>query len=210
MTPPPHLIRRATEDDDRYIISLAKRNTDALGFLPRPALDYYTLQGGVLIGEENADEAGFVVRRKVLSIDTRCSAILQACVQLDARRRALGLALVAQAAADAAAEGRSILQCWCAADLEANDFWRAAGFKAITTRPGGRARSRTHVLWRLPLHPDVTPADLSALVRDPRRGPAGLWLQAAATPQPTPTQLLLWPPAAPPSDATHAPRRSPT
>jgi hypothetical protein len=64
--------------------------------------------------------------------------IFQAAVQYDARRRHLGLALVAdlvERARDAGARGLSLR---CLSYLEANDFWTAAGFRLLTTEPGAK------------------------------------------------------------------------
>jgi hypothetical protein len=180
------MIRTACEVDLPYVFSLARKHSEALGFLPPPALEQYMNMGSVWLCQENSAEAGFLVLRHELRLDQRCAAIIQACVQTDAQRRHHGLAMVAEAAAASRKSGRTILQCWCAADLESNDFWRAAGFAPMATRDGGRRRNRQHILWRLALQPT---ADLSLVISDPRRP------VSAAQPiiPPRETQGLLWP-----------------
>jgi len=45
------------------------------------------------------------------------------------------------------------LACWCAADLEANLFWRAAGFLPTAMRQGGRRRGRRQIKYERAIGP---------------------------------------------------------
>jgi hypothetical protein len=166
-------IRPCHDFDKPFLRHVAKKLTDSIGFLPEPALDRYIHFGQCLICEENSDEAGFLIVHPQLKIDHRVSAILQAAVCLDARRRHHGLSMLETAENVAKSKGRSIMQCWCAADLPANDFWRAAGYRPICQRSGGKRRDRNHILWRKALDPE---ADLSLIITDPRRGPGGIFV----------------------------------
>jgi hypothetical protein len=83
--------------------------------------------------------------------------IPQACIQYDARRRKHGEALVAalmQANPDV-----SEISLRCAADLEANVFWRDMGFTCVATLPGGRRRGRTINAWTMWLTPRLIGLD---------------------------------------------------
>ena len=73
--------------------------------------------------------------------------IYQACIQYDARRREHGLELVKRLFYKACFLGRKGISLWCATDLDANEFWRDAGFHLVGTRAGGERRHRVHNLW---------------------------------------------------------------
>jgi len=138
-------------DDVAYELSLAKRFTDQLGFLTRDAVEHYAMRGGVLRARENEEPAGFLVFVSTKGDQPRVAQIYQAAVQLDAQRRKHGLALVDQACQLSRSSGAHLMQCWCASDLEANEFWLAAGFTNCGDRPGGRRRRRRHYLWQMAL-----------------------------------------------------------
>lgn len=170
-------IAPVTADDCAYERHLAKKFTDQLGFLPQLALEWYADRGLVWRIRENDDPAGFLVARLDYSADPRLAGIIQAAIDFHAQRRRNGLALVEHAAAMATAAGKTVMQCWCAADLPANEFWRAAGFIATTTRPGGKSRNRKLILWRRPL--DQRADILAPATHDPRRGPGGRYTTPA-------------------------------
>ncbi len=126
-----------------YVISLAKKHTDALGFLPRSTVERYVEAGQVLLARENDEPCGFLIfgngwpRLK----------IYQACVQYDAQRQAHGLQMVGRLIAQASERGYEAISLWCADDLPANEFWAAAGFQKLKTKAGGRRRGRRLNLW---------------------------------------------------------------
>ena len=164
-------VRIAQPSDLRFVRSLARTFTNQIGFIPDAATERELHRRNILLGELNNAEAGFLLTLPTLASQPTTAAIIQTAVHLDAQRNAVGLALVAEAAATAKANGALILQAWCRSDLEANDFWRAAGFAAIAARPGGNAHAQNHTLWRLALHEN---ADLRALPRDQyARAPGG-------------------------------------
>jgi len=172
-----------TADDCIYEQHLARQMTDELGFLPRTALEWYADQGSVWRIRENDWPAGFVVLRRDYSHEPRLAGIIQAAIDFDSQRRHLGLALVAHAAREAAAAGKAVLQCWCAADLPANEFWSAAGFTMAGRRPGGQSRKRDLLLWRRPLT-DALAEPLDQLAVDPRhRLPGGRFARRPETRQ---------------------------
>ena len=126
-----------------YVVSLAKKHTDEIGFLPKATVEHYVRAGQVLLETEDGDPCGFLIfgngwpRLK----------IYQACIQYDAQRRAHGLALVGRVIALASERGCDAVSLWCADDLPANEFWRAAGFQLLRSKPGGRRRERNLNLW---------------------------------------------------------------
>jgi hypothetical protein len=127
----------------QYILSLARKHTDALGFIPRATVERYVEAGQALLARENEEPCGFLIfgngwpRLK----------IYQACIQYDAQRRQRGLQLVGQVIALASERGCDAVSLWCADDLPANDFWRAAGFQLLRSKPGGHRRGRQLNLW---------------------------------------------------------------
>jgi N-acetylglutamate synthase-like GNAT family acetyltransferase len=137
--PPPALagegIVRAAPADLPYVVHLQKRYADALGFLPRAALAEKIELGQVWLSLENGEPAGFLHHGSLAVPEVR---IFQAAVQYDARRRHLGLALVQSLADRAAATGARGISLRCLSFLEANDFWRAAGFTLLGTETGAK------------------------------------------------------------------------
>ena len=126
-----------------FLIDLARRHTDEIGFIPRPKLEQYFESGQVLLESENDEPCGFLV----FGSGWPRLKIYQACVAYDAQRRQHGLALVGKLIARAASAGYDAISLWCADDLAANEFWRAAGFQKTRTKQGGSRRGRRLNLW---------------------------------------------------------------
>jgi GNAT superfamily N-acetyltransferase len=146
----------------RYADDLARKNSEALSFIPRPMIERYAERGQLMLATENGEPCGFVIHGE----GWPQMRIYQACIQYDARRREHGMALVARLADKARARGCTDIRLWCADDLDSNDFWRAAGFEACGSRAGGKRRGRRHVLWALRL----TPLPLLALAAEGATG----------------------------------------
>lgn len=132
------------------IIDLMRRFSSQLGFVPGAAIDWYIESGNTCIATENAEAVGYVLGRPSLRYDRRIKPITQTAVRMDAQRREAGLRLVARVIADAADRGQECVQAWCADDIDARMFWKAAGFVAVCRRDPGNTRGRTLTLWRRP------------------------------------------------------------
>lgn len=130
-----------------YVDSLAKKNSEALSFIPRPRLELYEEAGQILLELENNEPCGFIVHGN----DYRLMRIFQACIQYDARRREHGLALVKRLIEKAQHKRLEGIRLKCAQDLEANEFWEQCGFEIVQTIPGGKRRGRILNVWHLPL-----------------------------------------------------------
>jgi GNAT superfamily N-acetyltransferase len=141
-------------------VDLAKKNSEAVSFLPRPKVEAYAADGRLLVAAENGEPCGFLIHGPLRG-QLR---IYQTCVEYDVRRRDHGLALVGELERRAVLAGCSAVRLWCADDLEAQAFWRAAGFVPAGRRAGGQRRGRVHTLWARHL---VTPP-LLAVVGEPR------------------------------------------
>lgn len=151
-------VRQAFAPDLIYVMSLMRANRESVGGLPAPAISERIERGTLLLAEINDDPVGYIlydVRGGVLRIP-------QACIQYDARRRKYGEALVAQMLVrhDDVCE----INLRCAADLEANVFWRDMGFTCVGTVPGGVRRGRTINVWTQWLEPRlISLAELAVL-----------------------------------------------
>ncbi|HEV7300795.1 MAG TPA: hypothetical protein VGN72_15625 [Tepidisphaeraceae bacterium] len=81
-----------------------------------------------------------------------------------AYRRGLVAASLLKAQFERSAYGCRLYCCWCAQDIEANQFWEAMGFVALAFRSGSRTKgkggaARTHIFWqkRIRQGDEVTP-----------------------------------------------------
>lgn len=126
---------------------LARQDYEAVGFIPRPRLQAYEEAGQILVETENDEPCGVLV----FGNGWPTLRIYQAIIQYDARRREHGLNLVARIVEEAKARECSAISLWCADDLAANDFWKAAGFLMTGHREGGAWRGRRHIRWTLPV-----------------------------------------------------------
>ena len=128
-----------------YADHLAKKNVEALSFLPRPRLLEYAVRGQLMVETENGDPCGFLV----YGLGWPYMKVYQAAVEYDARRHEHGLALVGRLIQKARQRGCHAISLWCADDLAANAFWEAAGFAFAGKRQGGTRRGRQHNRWML-------------------------------------------------------------
>lgn len=126
-----------------YILDLAKKHTDSIGFIPRGSIERYLLAGQIILAFENDEPCGFLIHNNGYP---RLK-IYQACVQYDAQRRTNGLQMVGQLIAIASRRGCDAISLWCADDLPANQFWEAAGFQKTKMKQGGARRGRLINLW---------------------------------------------------------------
>lgn len=142
-------------DTVKYVVDLARKNAEALSFIPAPRLEQYSQNGQILVAFENDEPCGFLV----LGNGAETMRVYQACIQYDSRRREHGLALVRRLVAKATQKGCQSISLWCADDLESNEFWRAAGFTFAGQRTGGRSRGRLHNRWMMSLGGVLPSAD---------------------------------------------------
>ncbi len=147
------VIRLATAADLPYVVSLQKRFTDELGFLPATALQEWIDRGHVTLALENGDPCAYVVTRERVQSARWCRPLSQLAVQMDAQRRSIGLALLDRVARRAQTQLLEGLQCWVASDIDAIEFFKAAGFTAICSRKPQNARRRDLILFRRSLQP---------------------------------------------------------
>ncbi len=126
-----------------YICDLMAKNYEAVGFLPRPRLEEYVRRGQVLLQTENDEPCGYLA----FGNGWPSLKVYQCCIQYDARRLDHATDLVLRLIAVARERGCTSISLWCADDLDANSFWRAAGFKFGGQRDNGNRRGRKHNHW---------------------------------------------------------------
>lgn len=169
--PPRKPVRLAKPQDLNFVLDLTKKNSNALGFIPREAVEWYIANHLVNLVDENGDAAGFILAKHRQPDAPGMTSIHQACICYDARRRSAGLALVNRVKAIGAAQCNGLMQLWCRGELDANEFWKAAGFEAVGLRAGGARRGIPHILWR---HALMRGANLAAPPSTRRRTRAGI------------------------------------
>ncbi|MDD5701597.1 MAG: GNAT family N-acetyltransferase [Dehalococcoidales bacterium] len=121
------LIRKATLEDIAYIESLRRKESEAIGFIPKLRYEMEIngeRHGSVLVIEEDGELVGFVYATHG-NITTH---IQQIAIQEDARRMDRASALV-----EYLMQASPLIQvsCRCAQDLESNEFWKALGFNLV-------------------------------------------------------------------------------
>jgi ribosomal protein S18 acetylase RimI-like enzyme len=126
-----------------FVRDLMAKNYEAVGFLPATRLEEYLARGQVLIQRENDEPCGYLA----FGNGWPTLKVYQCCIQYDARRLAHATQLVSRLISIAEARGCSSISLWCADDLDANSFWRSAGFTFSGQRSGGARRGRRHNCW---------------------------------------------------------------
>lgn len=134
------IIRLAEGRDLAAIEALRRADGADLGFVPFAKYEhivYKTSDRGrerwryewMIVAEDNDEVTGFLLT----GFHRDGCKMQQVCVRNDARRMERALALVFACEDEARKRGCRRIRCRVAADIEANFFWRAAGFRAIAT-----------------------------------------------------------------------------
>lgn len=150
-------IRAAALLDLPYVMSLMRANRESVGGLPKPAVEERLERRTLALGLLNGEPCGY------LMFDVRGGEIRipQACIQYDARRKAYGVALVDWLVANYKPDE---IRIRCAADIEANLFWRELGFVCTGVVRGGSRRGRLINIWERWLTPRLlVPEDVAVL-----------------------------------------------
>ena len=137
------MIRLAVVEDIPYIVSLSKKETFCLGFIPKMAYEAAitgcktgkrwstTCNDRLFVCEENGDLVGFVMFS--YGNPSKCN---QICIQEDARLIERGQALLSAGISHGNLVGIDDFACGCADDLPSNFFWQKMGWVQVGERKG--------------------------------------------------------------------------
>ena len=134
------VVRLATAADLSAIEALRRADGDALGFVPKAKYEhivYRTSDRGrdrwkyewLIVCTDNEDVTGFLLT----GFHRDGCKMQQLCVRDDARRMERALKLVDACEVEARKRGCLRIRCRVAVDIDANFFWRAAGYQPIAT-----------------------------------------------------------------------------
>lgn len=142
-------------NDAAFIIGLMRTETDTLGFIPSTAIRSRWIPNGryILARDRRGRRQGYLLHGPMHP--GRPCHINQVCLAYNHRRRRHATAAIDQLIARASISGASGIILRCAADLQANHFWLAAGFTPMAINPGGKRRNRRIVTYTMQL--DSTP-----------------------------------------------------
>lgn len=140
-------VRPAVLSDLAFIDDLQKQFSRQVGYFPKQAIEAFIEKHLVCIAFENGQKAAYLLGRRTYLKNQDTAIIYQAAVDYDARRHAIGSALV-DIYCKCLGPGTRLVSLWCAQDLEANLFWEANGFTAIAYRAGSRRKKRIHIFWQ--------------------------------------------------------------
>ena len=143
------IVEFAKTEDIPYIVNLSKKESKALGFIPKMA--YESAITGIKTGKRwsnvcndklfvikcNNDLVGFCLCSfGLIQQNMRIGKIAQICIQTDARKLLRGKLLLDKVIEEGEKQFTFRWQCGCADDLESNVFWKAMGWINIGDRQG--------------------------------------------------------------------------
>lgn len=154
-------------DATEFIVGLMKENTDALGFIPRPAIvkQFTNLDRFIIQRNRFRKAIGYLLHGPVHP-DGRLI-IHQACIRLDKRNSGFGRQVLLELLCRAARGRAKRIDLRCAWDLDAVTFWYLHKFNPTAVAPGGRRRRRTIIHFSLEIQqafPRAIPKQLHASV----------------------------------------------
>lgn len=140
-------------EDLDFIVGLMRQNTDELGFIPLTTVEQRYIAGGLYlltpkIGYllHGVPKAGHILH------------IAQACVEYDKRSVGYGMDLVKELIERAKATQCKGIVLRCAASLQSNQFWQAAGFERTATNEPSNRRNRAINVYTFDLWPRLFPS----------------------------------------------------
>ncbi len=142
-------VRHAKLEDIPYVISLSKKESHSLGFIPKMAYEAAitgiktgdrwstTCNDKLFLIESNGDLLGFCLASfGQFNAISKKGKIAQICLQTDARKFLRGRLLLDYVVEYGATQGTYAFSAGCADDLESNLFWQSMGWINIAKRLG--------------------------------------------------------------------------
>lgn len=176
-SPPVPVLHTGTHVQPAFVRSLAKSESNALGFLPDEALDWYAHRGMLIGGEVNGDPTCFALGKLGSPTYPDAVSLFMTAVRQDARRLHHAAWMLDVIKKAAYGRGLKRIQLWCRADVGASELWAWCGMQPVAARKGGSGRDIPHVCWMLPLDGGHVHA---GLLSTRRRGRAGQPIPFAA------------------------------
>lgn len=167
---PVPVLHTGTHVPAAFVRSLAKSESNALGFLPDEALDWYAHRGMLIGGEVNGDPTCFALGKLGSPTYPDAVSIFMTAVRDDARRLHHAAWLVDVVRRAAHGRGLRRIQVWCRANIAATELWNWCGFVPVAARKGGSGRDIPHVCWMLSLDGSAVTADALSTRRRGRSG----------------------------------------
>lgn len=139
--------------DEQYIVELMRTESDALGFIPVPALrDRILRHGRYLIQRDHAGHRrGYLLHGPPLA--GQPLRVYQCVIDIDHRRIYYATRMLDALIDRASRAGSTEILIRCATDLDATQFWRAIGARLLTITQGGQRRNRWIATYSLPVEP---------------------------------------------------------
>ncbi len=161
--------RAGNMGDISFIDELQKQYHNQLGFMPRSWLEGKIVAGHVLIAETGGrvsspavvdgsggwgqppSKVGYIIAQDKYMKREELGIVYQIAVEPGRQRAFIGAALL-KAQFDRSAYGCRLYCCWCAQDIEGNQFWESMGFVPLAYRNGAEKKgkngeSRVHIFW---------------------------------------------------------------
>lgn len=126
----------------KYVDYLQRKNADALSFYPMQVFEREYQKKRLFLALLNNQPCGYLYVG-ASGTDVKCH---QVCIQYDLRMRYYGACLVSAMENYAAFAYTITLRCGF--DLEANEFWKALGYRVINIVDGGIRRNRKINIWQ--------------------------------------------------------------
>ncbi len=138
-------------DDAAFIIGLMKTETDALGFIPAPAIRSRWIPKGryIIQRDRRGRRRGYLLHGPARP--GRELFVNQVCIEYDHRLKGYALLAVRELLNRAHDARCTAINLRCAADLSANSFWLSIGFSLVDVVDGGRRRDREICVYRISL-----------------------------------------------------------
>lgn len=152
------LLSRASRDL-AFVVSLAKTETDTIGFIPRSRYELYLDAGTLRIQRVNGQRCGFLCHG--LPRRGQPVHVYQCCIQTDARRLQAATTLITTFIFECRCVGATEILLRCRTDIEANWFWQAMRFDPINIEPAGARRGGTITTYRRLLQPAFKPCEFA-------------------------------------------------
>ncbi len=138
-------------NDADFIISLMKTETDALGFIPAPAIRSRWIPKSryIIQRDRRGRRRGYLLHGPARP--GRELFVNQVCIEYDHRLRGYAYLAVRELFNRASAAECSSINLRCAANLSANWFWLAVGFRLVNIIRGGQRRGNSICVYRIDL-----------------------------------------------------------